>query len=288
MKTEKPSLKNEAIAIRKSCKATGTGLSHYVMIRKPVLIAACVLAVFVLPTTAHAMHISEGILPTPWAALWFVVAIPFVAWGLRDLRLKSAKEPFFKPMVGLIGAAVFVVSCMPIPVPSVGTCSHPCGTGMAAIFIGPALTIVVSSVALLLQALFLSHGGLTTLGANIVSMGVVGALVGWSVFQLSRRLGLQPWGAAFLAGMLSDWATYATTSLELASALHGAGSMMHLFAAICVSFLPTQLPLGIGEGIVAAGVYTFIASRRPSLLHCLGVEPLAPACSRQKKPKAQP
>jgi cobalt/nickel transport system permease protein len=237
------------------------------------------LAAFALPATAQAMHISEGILPTQWVVLWYAVAIPFVAWGLRDLRIKSAKEPFFKPMVGLIGAAVFVISCMPIPVPSAGTCSHPCGTGMAAIFIGPALTIVVSSIALLLQALFLSHGGLTTLGANIVSMGVVGALVGWSVFWLARRLGLPAWGAAFLAGMLSDWATYAATSFELASALHGTGSMLNLFAAIGVSFLPTQLPLGIFEGVVAAGVYTFIAARRPSLLHCLGVEPLPSGCS---------
>ena len=257
------------------------------MSRKLIVAISCLLAIFALPSTAQAMHISEGILPTQWAALWFVVAIPFVAWGLRDLRIKSAREPFFKPMVGLIGAAVFVVSCMPIPMPS-GTCSHPCGTGMAAIFIGPALTIVVSSVALLLQALFLSHGGLSTLGANIVSMGVAGSLVGWSVFRLSRRMGLAPWGAAFLAGMLSDWATYATTSFELASALHGKGSMLHLFTAIGVSFLPTQLPLGIAEGIVAAGVYAFIASRRPSLLHCLGVEPSPPACACEPNSEARP
>ncbi|RQW78073.1 MAG: energy-coupling factor ABC transporter permease, partial [Geobacter sp.] len=26
-----------------------------------------------LATPAHAMHISEGILPFPWAALWFAV-----------------------------------------------------------------------------------------------------------------------------------------------------------------------------------------------------------------------
>ncbi|MEI6033214.1 MAG: energy-coupling factor ABC transporter permease [Verrucomicrobiae bacterium] len=254
------------------------------MSRKPILAAACLLAVFGLPSTARAMHISEGILPTQWAALWYALAIPFVAWGLRDLRVKSAREPFFKPMVGLIGAAVFVISCMPFPVPLAGTCSHPCGTGMAAIFIGPALTVVVSSIALLLQALFLSHGGLTSLGANIVSMGVVGALAGWSVFRLARRFGMPAWGAAFLAGMLSDWATYAATSFELTLALHGSGSLLKLFSAIGVSLLPTQLPLGILEGFVTAGVYSFIASRRPSLLYCLGVEPMPCAHKKPMEP----
>jgi cobalt/nickel transport system permease protein len=230
------------------------------------------LAAFALPSTAQAMHISEGILPPQWAALWFAVALPFMAWGLREMRVRSAREPFFKPMVGLIGAAVFVISCMPIPVPTAGTCSHPCGTGMAAILIGPALTVVVSSVALLLQALFLSHGGLTTLGGNIMSMGIVGGFTGWAVFRLSRRVGLPVFVAAFLCGLLSDWATYATTSFELASALHGDGSFLKMFATIGVSFLPTQLPLGILEGVITAGVYRFISVRRPSLLECLGVE----------------
>jgi len=242
------------------------------MSKKQITWSMLLLAAFALPSTANAMHISEGILPLPWAGLWFAVVLPFVAWGLRDLRIKSARAPVFKPMVGLIGAAVFVISCMPIPVPTAGTCSHPCGTGLAAILIGPFLTVVVSSVALLLQALFLAHGGLTTLGGNIMSMGVVGAFTGWTVFRVTRRFGLPVWGAAFLAGMLSDWATYATTSFELASALHGSNSFLKLFAAIGVSFMPTQIPLGIFEGVITAAVYRFIATRRPSLLECLGVE----------------
>lgn len=229
-----------------------------------------------------AMHISEGILPPGWAGFWFLVALPFVAWGLRDLKILSAREPFYKPMVGLIGAAVFVISCMPIPIPSAGTCAHPCGTGLAAILLGAPLTVVITSVALTLQALFLSHGGLTTLGADIFSMGIVGGFTGWGVFRLSRRMGLPALTAAFLAGMFSDWATYATTSLELAAALHSSGSFLTMFTAIFVSFIPTQLPLGIFEGLLTAGVYRFIAVRRPSLLTCLGVE--VPACRISKKP----
>ena len=241
-----------------------------------------IVCAILLPTYAQAMHISEGILPTPWAGLWFLVVTPFLAWGMRDLRLKSALDPAFKPMVGLIGAAVFVISCMPVPVPSAGTCSHACGTGMAAIFIGPALTVVVSSIALLLQALFLSHGGLTTLGANIAAMGVAGALAGWAVFRSARVFGVPGWVAAFLAGMLSDWATYAATSFELATALHGSGSMWKLLGGIVLAFLPTQLPLGILEGVITACMYQFIAVRRPALLYAMGVEAAPSANSIQQ------
>jgi len=168
---------------------------------------------------------------------------------------------------------VFVISCMPIPVPVVGSCSHPAGTGLAAILIGPALAAVVSSIALLLQALFLAHGGLTTLGANIVSMGVVGSLTAYAAFRLARRCGLPLWGAAFLAGLTADWATYATTAFQLAAALHGQGSLAKMFGAIAVAFLPTQLPIGVLEGVLTAGVYRFIEVRRPNLLECLGIVP---------------
>ncbi|MHB8875578.1 MAG: energy-coupling factor ABC transporter permease [Myxococcaceae bacterium] len=227
------------------------------------------LAVCLVPASALAMHLSEGILPLPWAGLWTLVAIPFVALGLRELSMRSRQTPVLKPLIGLVGAAVFIISCMPIPVPTAGTTSHPCGTGLAAILIGPGLTVVVSSVALMLQALFLAHGGLTTLGADIVSMGVAGAYSGYWVFRWARRLGA-PWlVAAFLAGLLSDWVTYAVTSLELATALHGDHATSSMFLAVLLAFVPTQLPLGLLEGFLAAGAFRFVRARRPELLELL-------------------
>lgn len=231
--------------------------------------AVVALLLLLCPPQASAMHISEGILPAPWAGLWFALSVPFLIWGLRDLRVRSEREPMFKSLVGLVGAAVFVISCMPIPVPTAGTCSHPCATGMAAILIGPALTVLITSIALLLQALFLAHGGLTTLGADIVSMGAAGAFVGYGVFRLATALGLPRWLAAFLGGLLSDWATYAVTSFELASALHGNAGLGQTFLAIAVAFCPTQIPLGILEGLVTTAACRFIEKRRPGLIASL-------------------
>jgi cobalt/nickel transport system permease protein len=244
----------------------GKSVKNYPKIAISLLVGSVPL--FAAPPV-HAMHISEGILPMQWAILWFVLSVPFVAWGLRTLRIRSKEEPHLKAMVGLVGAAVFVISCMPIPVPTAGTCSHPCGTGMAAILIGPSLTVVVASIALVLQALFLAHGGLTTLGANIFSMGVMGAFTGYGVFVLTRRLGA-PWVvAAFMAGLLSDWAVYAGTSFSLATALHGDGSVASMFLTILLAFVPTQVPLGILEGFITAGAYRLVHNRRPEFLGML-------------------
>ncbi|MBF0550297.1 MAG: energy-coupling factor ABC transporter permease [Deltaproteobacteria bacterium] len=224
------------------------------------------LAAVILAEPAYAMHISEGILPLPWAGLWFAVSLPFVALGLKQLRARNQAEPHLKALMGLVGAAVFVISCMPIPVPTAGTCSHPCGTGLAALIVGPTLSVVLASIALTLQALFLAHGGLTTLGANIFSMGVVGSFAGYGAFWLARRLGAGILVAAFAAGLVSDWATYAATAFTLTGALHGQTQFNSMYLAVLAAFVPTQLPLGILEGFMTAGAYRFLSTRRPEFL----------------------
>lgn len=215
---------------------------------------------------AHAMHISEGILPFDWAGLWTVIAIPFVAYGLYKLKKLSAIDLSFKPLVGLMAAVVFIISCMPIPVPTAGTCSHPCGTGISGILVGPAISILITAVALLIQALFLAHGGLSTWGADIVSMGVIGSFAGYLTFRGLRALKANLWIAGFMAGLFADWATYLTTSVELASGIKGDSPFMPLFWKILIAFIPTQLPLGILEGAMTAGMVVLLYKKRPDLL----------------------
>jgi len=217
------------------------------------------------------MHLSEGILPLKWAGLWYLVAAPFIAKGVIDIKKKAKENPHFKPLLGLMAAAVFIISCMPVPVPTAGTCSHPAGTGISAILIGPLMSIFVASIALLIQALFLAHGGITTWGADIVSMGIAGSFAGYCAFKILQKLKAHLFLCGFMAGLLADWATYITTSFELASALHGSKPMAPLFFTVLIAFIPTQLPLGILEGFLTAGMILFVAKRRPDILQSLGV-----------------
>jgi len=231
-----------------------------------VIIIAVTCLVILLAAPARAMHISEGILPLPWAGLWFAVAAPFVALGIRRLNALSREDLAMKPLVGLLAAVVFIISCMPIPVPTAGTCSHPCGTAISAILVGPYVSVLISTVALLIQALVMAHGGLSTLGADIVSMGVVGSFVGYGVFRGLRALGSGLGAAAFAAGVLTDWATYMATSVELASGIRGSEPFFPLFTKILAAFIPTQLPLGLLEGAMTAGMVMLLARKRPDLL----------------------
>lgn len=218
------------------------------------------------PGYAHAMHISEGILPLSWTAFWFAVSLPFVAMGLYKLKKMSEGDLSFKPLVGLMAAAVFIISCMPVPVPTAGTCSHPCGTGISGVLLGPVISALVAAVALLIQALFLAHGGLSTWGANIVSMGVMGSFAGYLTFKSLRSMKVNMAVAGFMTGLLADWATYFTTSAELAAGIRGNSPFLPLFGRVLVAFIPTQLPLGILEGAMTAGMVVLLYKKRPDLL----------------------
>jgi cobalt/nickel transport system permease protein len=219
-----------------------------------------------IPPDAFAMHISEGILPFSWSIFWFAVSLPFLAFGLKTLAVLSRTDLSRKPLAGMMAAVVFVISCMPIPIPAAGTCSHPCGTGLAAVVLGPSLGVLVAAVALLIQALFLSHGGLTTWGANLFAMGVVGSFAGYFTFRATRLLGAGPVLAAFAAGVASDWGTYATTAMILAAGIKGSSAFWPLAGQIVLAFVPTQIPLGIIEGAISAGMVSLLMKKRPDLL----------------------
>jgi cobalt/nickel transport system permease protein len=137
---------------------------------------------------------------------------------------------------------------------------------MSAVLLGPFASILVASVGLLLQALFMAHGGLTTLGGNILSMGVVGSFAGWISFVTGRRLGFSLFAAGFAAGFAADLFTYFMTSVELGLALHGAHSVASVTGKIFVAFLPTQGPLAVLEGLVTGGMIRYVHLHRPEIL----------------------
>ena len=122
------------------------------------------------------MHIMEGFLPHPWWEIWFIIAIPFIAYGTYKATKLRKKIPEALPLLAVLGAFIFVLSSLKLPSVT-GSTSHPTGTGLAAVILGPAITSVLSLIVLVFQALLLAHGGITTLGANVFSMGIAGPIL---------------------------------------------------------------------------------------------------------------
>lgn len=206
---------------------------------------------------AYAMHIMEGFLPMQWAGFWWLVALPFLFAGVRSLTRMTQQHPELKPLLALAGAFTFVLSALKIPSVT-GSCSHPTGTGLGTILFGPAAMAVLGSLVLVFQALLLAHGGLTTLGANIFSMAIVGPYVAYGVYYLLAKTGRQK-VAIFVAVALSDLLTYMTTALQLALAFPAAqGGMVASLLKFVGIFAVTQVPLAISEGLLTVLVWNWL------------------------------
>ena len=100
----------------------------------PVL--AAVLALAVAPT-ANAMHIMEGFLSPAYCIAWGVISIPFIVLGIRSIKRIIEKDRKTIMLIAMCAAYAFVLSALKIPSVT-GSCSHPTGVGLGAIFFWPA------------------------------------------------------------------------------------------------------------------------------------------------------
>ncbi|MBK8050038.1 MAG: energy-coupling factor ABC transporter permease [Anaerolineales bacterium] len=218
------------------------------------------------------MHIMEGFLPLQWAIFWWVVALPFWAIGLIRMRRLIVEQPEQRLLLGLAGGFIFVLSALKIPSVT-GSSSHPTGTGLGTILFGPFIVAILGTIALLFQALLVAHGGITTLGANAVSMAIGGPLIAYYLVWLPLRRVTRIGIAVFLTAFVADLATYLITTTQLALAfpnpVAGFAGSWFTFAGI---FAVTQVPLALAEGVLTVLIFKALQANASAELRKLGVQ----------------
>lgn len=222
------------------------------------------------------MHITEGVLTGPSSIITNVVGLALIAKGALAMQAFSKDQPQRKPLLGMAGAFVFFVSLIHLPAFGGLTCSHPCGTPLAGILLGPWVAVGLAACSLLLQALFFAHGGLSTLGANTITLGLMGAGTGWLTFKLCRKAGLSLAVSAGLGGLVGDVMTYVMNIVILGAhfayvAPHPQYGFLGYAKALAIAYLPVQGPLALGEMFVTGYAIRSIYEQRPEVLDSLGV-----------------
>jgi cobalt/nickel transport system permease protein len=224
------------------------------------------------------MHIAEGIIVGVPAVLYTLAGLALVGWGASRMRKFAAELPEKKPLFGMGAAIIFFISLIPLPA-FTGTTSHPCGTPLVAILLGPGIAIALTGISLLLQAAFFAHGGFATWGANVVALGFFGCFFGWGTFALARWLGLPIFVAGCAGGLVGDVMVYAASGgilgITLANgpeAQYGLGTYL---GVIFAAYLPVQLPIAFAEMLVTGIALRHALRQRPEVLDELKVWPFS-------------
>jgi cobalt/nickel transport system permease protein len=208
------------------------------------------------------MHIPDGFLSGPVAGVGYALAAVFVVLAVwRTNRSLSEKSV---PLMGVTAAFIFAAQMMNFPVAG-GTSGHMLGGALAAILVGPWAAIIVMTSVVGIQALMFQDGGLSALGFNVFNMGVITALVGYSIYYLSALLanGRRGWvlsAGVFVASWLTVMLAAFATSMELAV------SDTSPLQVVLPAMMGVHALIGIGEGLITAAAVTFVLATRPDLI----------------------
>jgi cobalt/nickel transport system permease protein len=124
-----------------------------------------------------AVHISDGVLQTPWLVAGFGGAAVLLLVSMIRIRDEET------PRIALLTAAFFVVSLIHVRVGP--TSVHLLMNGLVGVILGWRAPLALAC-GLLLQCWLVQHGGITTLGVNTVVLSLP-ALAASLLFRLLHR-----------------------------------------------------------------------------------------------------
>ena len=165
------------------------------------------------------MHIPDGFLDTKVWTTTTVVGAGALAYALKKTKLSISRKDV--PKIALIGAFIFAAQMINFPIAG-ATSGHFLGGALASILFGPFIGFIMMSCVLVVQAFVFQDGGITALGANIISTGLIGCTVGYVIYKSGMRLTQGRWHnvitpiVTFMAAWCSIVAATASVSLLLA------------------------------------------------------------------------
>ncbi|MEV6813637.1 energy-coupling factor ABC transporter permease [Micromonospora sp. NPDC051296] len=225
-----------------------------------------------------AMHISNGIINGPVAAIFAVIALAAMAFCV--MRGRQDLDDRLAPMAGLVAAFIFAVQMLNFPIFTAGVSGHLLGGALAAMLVGPWVGALCVAVVLAVQALVFGDGGVAMLGLNITNMAVIGIAVAYLLIALLLRVlprttaGLAV--TAFVAALVS--VVVAAMGFVLQYQLGGTTDLGGNLAGLAGTMAVSHLFIGIGEGLITATTVVTVAKVRPDLVYALrALKPAAPA-----------
>ena len=196
------------------------------------------------------MHIVEGFLPLTWCIVWIVISLIFVIYGIRQMITVFREVPEAKKIFSISFLFMLIVQLLGFNLVT-GTTSSPFGNALGGSIFGPAITSVIAAFVLIIHALLLGYGGLTTIGANIFSMGVVGPFVAYLIFKAFTKRDISPYIAIVLASFLANICTALTTAVQFGLVFGG-------ILKFVVIFIISQIPFIVIDVIVTTVAFMVV------------------------------
>jgi cobalt/nickel transport system permease protein len=204
------------------------------------------------------MHIPDAFIPITQGIAYWAIALLFIGLSLRWARRDMDEERI--PLVAVLAAGIFALQSFNLPV-SMGTSGHLVGGALAAIVLGsPYAAVFILTLVLIVQGVLFGDGGITTMGANIINMGVIGGFVGFYTFKgvmgATKGRNLAAFAAAWFACLIPALACAVEMFIAGTFPLREGLIAMGLYHAL----------IGVIEGLVTVVAIRLIITARPDIV----------------------
>ncbi|MFA6717432.1 MAG: cobalt transporter CbiM [Victivallales bacterium] len=200
------------------------------------------------------MHISDGILSLPVVGTGIGVTAAGLWAGLRKLDYEKVPE------AAVFASAFLVINLIHFPIGM--TSAHLVLNGLIGLLFGVSAFPVIF-IGLLLQALFLGHGGLLALGVNTMNMALPAVVVYYLfAFLLKKNISEKKF---FLVGVAAGFVAFSLSVIMAGSALYI--SAPDKFRLTSLIFLAANLPLLFLEGGMTGLILLYLKKMKPEIFN---------------------
>jgi cobalt/nickel transport system permease protein len=209
------------------------------------------------------MHIPDGFLTLSVIIPTFIITLIFWAISVKKTKLTDQQIP----MMGLLTALFFAAMMMNYPIVG-GTTAHLLGGATIGLILGPFAGCISISIILVLQAFLFGDGGLTSLGANVLNMGIIGIVVPCIIFLvMNKAFKIKSTTALFVTVFISAFVGDVLAAISAGTELGLSQPVFQYGLSVAVPAMAINHSIiGVAEGIVTVVIIATLLKLRPDVL----------------------
>lgn len=211
------------------------------------------------------MHMADALLSPAVGGTMYAVSAGAIGYAAHKIQKEGLAEEKL-PLMAVSGSFVFAAQMINFTIPATGSSGHICGGILLAGLLGGEPAILSLAAVLIIQCLLFADGGLLALGANIFNMGIIPCLI---VYPLLMRPFLKKGISAKRITVISVLSCIIGLQLGAFGVVLEtlASGVTELPFSTFVSLMqPIHLAIGLVEGLITAGVLSYVYRMRPEIL----------------------
>jgi cobalt/nickel transport system permease protein len=210
------------------------------------------------------MHMADALLsPAVGATMW---ASSMATLGYSSRKLKENIDNKTIPLMGVMGAFIFAAMMINFTIPGTGSSGHIAGGILLTIMLGPYAAFLVLASVLMVPALFFADGGLLALGCNIWNMGFYPCFLGYPLVYKPIAGDGTSAKRIYIAAIVSVIIALQLGAFSVVLETLSSGRSELPFSTFVLLMQPIHLAIGFVEGIITAGIISYVKNVRPEIL----------------------